>query len=188
MTISEDATNAYYSGNFENALSLYYRILAQDLNNSGNYYNIGLVYENLDELELAVSYYKKSIRLDGANVRSINNLARIYIEEIKDFETAKIYLDRAIEIAPTDAEAYNLYGNLSMLENDFDIAVAYFKKSIVLDEEYFKNYYDIALAYYAQDKIEEAKNNIKKSIELNQNFPKAQELLNEINNSKYPTR
>ena len=52
----------------------------------------------------------------------------------------------------------------------------------------FKNYYDIALAYYAQDKIEEAKNNIKKSIELNQNFPKAQELLNEINNSKYPTR
>ena len=121
-------------------------------------------------------------------MRSINNLARIYIEEIKDLETAKIYLDRAIEIAPTDAEAYNLYGNLSMLENDFDIAVAYFKKSMVLDEEYFKNYYDIALAYYAQDKIEEAKNNIKKSIELNQNFPKAQELLSEINNSKYPTR
>ena len=50
MTISEDATNAYYSGNFENALSLYYRILAQDINNSGNYYNIGLVYENLSGL------------------------------------------------------------------------------------------------------------------------------------------
>ena len=58
------AFNAYYTGNMAEALKLFYQILSEDLNNSINYYNIGLVYESVKELELAVSYYKKSIRLD----------------------------------------------------------------------------------------------------------------------------
>lgn len=178
--IIKSAFSAYYSGNMQEALKLFYKILSDDLNNSINYYNVALVYESLNELELAISYYKKSIRLDGKNVRSMNNLARIYINEIKDFNIAEIYLKQAIEIAPNDAEAYNLFGNVSMLNSDFDLAVNYFKKSILLDENYFKNYYDIAVSYFALKKYDEAKTNLNKSISLNPNFSKAHELLQQI--------
>lgn len=178
--IINNAFQAYYSGNMSEALRLFYTILAEDLNNSVNYYNVGLVYDAIGELELAVSYYKKSIRLNNTNIRSINNLARIYIENIKDYETAKIYLEQAIRFAPDDAEAYNLYGNLSMLNNDFDMAVNYFKKSIFLDEKYFKNYYDLAVANYALNNIEEVRANANKSLELNPDFSKAKELLQQM--------
>ena len=178
--MSECALNAFYTGNLKEALKLYYKILADDLNNSANYYNVALTYEAMNELELAVSYYKKSIRTNNKNVRSIDNLARIYIENIKDFEMAKIYLDKAIEVAPSDAEAYNLYGNISMLENNIDMAIAYFKKSIVLDENYFKNYYDIAVAYFAKGDKESAKTNVEKSIELDSTFSKSHELLEQL--------
>lgn len=178
--ISECATKAYYAGNFEEALKLYYKILANDLKDSTSYYNIALTYESMNELELAVSYYKKSIRINDKNVRSIDNLARIYIENIKDLEIAKIYLNKAIDVAPNDAEAYNLYGNISLIENNIDMAIAYFKKSIVLDEDYFKNYYDIAVAYFAKGDIVAAKTNVNKSIELNPAFSKAEELLQQL--------
>ena len=174
------AFNAYYQGNMQEALKLFYIILAEDLNNSVNYYNVALVYDSLREFELAVSYYKKSIRLDGTNIRSMNNLARIYIEEIKDFEIAKIYLNQAIKTVPNDAEAYNLFGNLCMLENDYELALRYFKKSIILDENYFKNYYDIGVCYYALKEYEEAKTNVKKSLEFNPQFSIANELLQQI--------
>ena len=177
---ANNACKAYYEGNMAKALSLYYKVLAEDLNNSVNYYNIGLVYDSLREFELAVSYYKKSIRVNSANIRSIDNVARIYIDEIKDYNIARTYLDRAIEVAPKDAEAYNLYGNISMLENDFELALNYFKKSIHLDPEYFKNYYDIAVCYYGLKNTDEAIKNAQKSIELNPNFSQAKDFLQQI--------
>ncbi len=177
---SDKANKLYYAGDFKSALSLYYKILAEDIDNSANYYNIALVYEALNELELAISYYKKSIAVNSNNIRSIDNLACIFIDNIKDYKTAELYLDYAIKTEPNDAEAYNLFGNIHMLNNDYKTALAYFKKSIALDKNYFKNYYDIAVAYYGLNKKDEAIKNVKKSIELNPNFPMAKKLLQEI--------
>ena len=62
MSKTDDlATQAYklfYAGKYMNALSIYYQVLALDLNNSVNYYNVALTYEMLGEFELSVSYYK----------------------------------------------------------------------------------------------------------------------------------
>ena len=174
------AGQLYLNGDFYGALRIYYKIISDDLGNSVNYYNIGLTYESVNEMELAVSYYKKSIKINPNNVRSINNLARIYIDVIKDYEIAETYLNHAVKVAPSDAEAYNHLGNLSMLKEDFELASDYFKKSIFLDEKYFKNYYDLAVAQCALNDTQNAKINLEKSIELNPNFPKAHELLHEI--------
>ena len=178
--IVKQANDYFYNAEYKKALSLYYQILSEDLENSGSYYNIGLAYEMLNEFELAVSYYKKSVRINN-NIRSINNLARIYIDVIKNHDIAKEYLDFAIKTAPNDAEAYNLYGNLSCIENDLKLAENYFKKSIFLDENFFKNYYDIANVYYLQKDKENAHNMINKCISLKPDFLPPKELAEKIN-------
>ena len=180
LELSKQAGKLYLSGDFYGALRLYYKVLSDDLGNSVNYYNIGLVYESIQEIELAVSYYKKSIKINPNNVRSINNLARIYIDVVKDCEIAQTYLNHAVEAAPNDPEAYNLLGNIALLKEDYELAFAYLKKAIMLDENYFKNYYDIAIAYCAVNDTANAKLNLEKSISLNPDFPKAHELLQEI--------
>lgn len=177
VKLAQEARDLYSECKFEDALKLYYRILSCDLNNSVNYFNVALTYEMLKEYELAVSYYKKSIRLDDKNVRSINNLARIYVEYVKDIDMAKTYLDYAIKVMPDDAEAYNIYGNISLNDKDYKLAESYFKKSIFLDEGYFKNYYDLAKTLIGQGLKDKAKENLNKSIELMPDFEPAQELL-----------
>ena len=180
--LSIQARDLFAEQKFNEALSLYHIILSKSLNDSMSHYNIAMTYTMLGEYELAVAYYKKSIRLDGKNIRSVNNLAAIYINYVKDLDIAKQYLDYAIKIAPNDAEAYNHYGRISFVNKDFDLAEKYYKKSIFLDSDYYRNYYDISKVYIELNKNQEAAEALKKSIELNPEFKEAAELLSRINN------
>jgi len=179
MELATEANNYFFKGEYKKALSIYYRLLSDDLDNTVNYYNIGITYEMLNEYELAVSYYKKSIRINNY-IRSIDNLARIYIDVIKDFNIAKEYLDFAIKSAPNDAEAYNLYSRICIADNDYEMAEIYLKKSIFYDEKFFKNYYDIAYVYYELNNKEKAEENVKKCIDLKNDYTPAKELAEKI--------
>lgn len=179
IKLATEANNLFFSGEYKKALSIYYKILSEDIDNSTNYYNIGITYEMLNEYELAVSYYKKSIRINNY-IRSVDNLARIYIDVIKDFNIAKEYLDFAIKSVPNDAEAYNLYSRICVADKDYDMAEKYLKKSIFYDDKFFKNYYDIASVYYELKNKEKADENIKKCIELNNSYAPAKELAEQI--------
>ena len=175
--MSVQAKDLFVQQQYKEALSLYYGILSQELDDSMSHYNVALTYTMLGEYELAVAYYKKSIRLDDKNVRALNNLAAIYIDYVKDLEIAKQYLDYIIQIAPNDAEAYNHYGKISFLNDELDIAEKYYQKSIFLDPDYYKNYYDISKVYVKLNKNPEAIEYLKKSINLNPDFKEASEQL-----------
>jgi len=180
IQIATDANQLFAQGKYTEALKLYYLILSKDLNNSVNYCNIGITYEVLSEPELAIAFYKKAIDIDKTNIRAINNLARIYVDIAKDYDTAAKYLDYTIKIAPNDAEAYNTYGNLNLIKEDFKMAETYLKKSIFLDENFFKNYFDLAKVYIKTEDKTKAKENLHKCLELNPNFTPAEELLENI--------
>lgn len=180
VELSTEASNLFMQGKYYDALSIYLNILSQNFNESGIHGNIGMTYEMLGEYELAVAHYKKSIRLNENNVRSVDNLARVYINLLKDFEIASQYLDHSIKIAPNDAEAYNLYGNLYYLKQDYEMAERYFNKSIQLDNDFFKNYYDLAITLKSQKKNQEALEAAKKSHELRPDYVDAVNLIKEL--------
>ena len=180
VEIATKANKLFAQGDYAEALKLYFLVLSKDLNNSVNYCNIGITYEIFSENELAIAFYKKAIDLDVKNIRAINNLARIYIDVAKDYDTAVKYLDYVIEICPNDAEAYNTYSILHYIKDEYDMAETYLKKSIFLDDEFFKNYYDIANVYYKKGELEKAKTNLQKCLELNPNFAPASELMKNL--------
>lgn len=180
VQIATEANKLFAEGKYSEALSLYLTVLSKDLSNSVSYCNIGIVYEVLSEFELAIAFYKKAIGLNDKNIRAINNLARIYADIVKDCDTASKYLDYAIKTSPDDAEAYNIYGNIHFVQNEYKKAKIYLKKSIFLDEKFFKNYYDIAKVFIKTEELQKAKENLEKCLKLNPEFTPASELLNSI--------
>ena len=178
--LTNKATKCYYKNNLKEALSLFLQALSLDINNSYSYYNLGLTYDALKEYELAIANYKKAIALNPYDVRSVNNVAWIYFENIKDEDTATKYLNYAIQIMPNDAEAYNIYGNIYFKKEDFKTAILYFKKAIKFDKNYAKNYYDISKAYIGIEDFKNAKKTIETCIQINSNYPLAKDLLVEI--------
>ncbi len=178
--LSLKASELFVNGQYTEALKIYYTILATDLNNSSYNYNVGVICSFLNDIELAVAFYKKAIRLDEKNIRAINNLASLYVHRIKDFNIAAEYLDYVIKIAPNDPEAYNTYGNICLYKNDFEKAKLYLKKAIMLDENYFGNHYDLARAFIGLEQKTDAKKELKKCTKLNPNYKPAFELLDSL--------
>ena len=105
----ETALKYYNNGKYQEALKLYYQILLEDFENYSSYYNIGLIYDITGEIELAIAFYNKAVKLNKNDIRSMNNLARIYLD-LNEIQALEL-LDRIIQIEPLDAEAYNTYGN-----------------------------------------------------------------------------
>ncbi len=175
-----EAGELFAKGEFVEALKIYYRLLSNDINNSANYYNAGCACGALGDIELAVAFYKRAIRLDETNIRAINNLASIYVYNIKDFGIAIQYLDYVIKIAPNDAEAFNIYGNIYLSKKDYKKAQMYFRKAIQFDENYFKNHYDMACALIGLEKNIAAKEALEKCLKIYPNYEPALELLKTI--------
>ena len=172
--------DSYFKQDFQKALMYYLQALALDVNNSVAYYNLGLTYDAMREYELAVAHYKKAIAINPNDIRSANNIAWVFFENIKDIDTACKYLDYAIQIAPNDAEAYNVYGNIYYSKKDYKLAVSYFKKAVTFDKKYAKNHYDIAKAYIGLEKYTDAYKSIKSCLKINPNYPLANDLLKSI--------
>jgi len=176
----QKASELFAKGEYTEALKIYYSILALDLNNSSYHYNVGVTCSALGDIELAVAFYKRAIRLDEKNVRAINNLASVYIYSLQDFDIATQYLDYVIKIAPNDAEAYNAYGNIYLFKEDYKKAEMYFKKALLLDENFFKNHFDIARAYVGLKQKAKAKKAVNKCLEMFPNYEPALNLKNSL--------
>ena len=81
--------------------------------------------------------------------------------------------EKAVELNPKDAEAYN---NLSVSLNElgrFNDAIVNSMKSISLKPDYAEAYYNMGIAFQELGKLNEAEVNFKRAIDLKKGFSKA---------------
>ena len=68
------ANTAYNSGNYEDAVGLYQKILDADMESVPVYYNMGNAYYKMREYPKAIYYYEKALKLDPSNEEVKTNL------------------------------------------------------------------------------------------------------------------
>ncbi len=93
----------------------------------------------------------------------------------KDYDNAKLYYEKAIEINPKFSKAYFSLASLYDINfKKYNIAKKNYEKAIEINPKYSKAYYNLAilLKNHFQD-YENAKENYEKAIELNPNFKEA---------------
>jgi hypothetical protein len=97
-----------------------------------------------------------------------------------DREQARQNYHKAIELCPGYIRPYELLGNLFRKENQKDTAISYFKKAAELGTRNHKLYYLLASLQFQKGDLDEADRNIKKSLSIRGNYPKALKLNREI--------
>ena len=70
----DQANTAYNSGNYEDAVELYQKILNTDMESVPVYYNMGNAYYKMHEYPKAIYYYEKALKLDPSNEDARTNL------------------------------------------------------------------------------------------------------------------
>ena len=108
----------------------------------------------------------------------------VHYRTLGDFDSdrkqARQNYQKAIDLCPGYIRPYELLGNLYRKENQKDTAITYFKKAAELGTRNHKLYYMLARLLFQKGDLDEADRNIKKSLGIRGNYPKALKLNREI--------
>ena len=91
--------NDYYTLEYEKATNIFDKIIKLNPNSYRAYYNLGIAYFNLGQIENAKNSFNSALKIKPDYKYCLYNLGLVY-EDIKNYEEALKYYEQAIEIDP----------------------------------------------------------------------------------------
>ncbi len=126
--------------------------------------NFAEAYLELYFLTQNLDYLKKSIKLKPSLYLSYLYLIKYSIEN-KQLDNVDTYIKKAITLCNFDYRLWYYAGLFNFLNNDFSYdTLSYFKKSMLLNKSFIKNYYFIGRIYYIKNNFLSAYTYLKKAI------------------------
>lgn len=107
---------------------------------------LGLAYMNLEQLDKAMAFNNRAIKVNPAHYTSINNIGVILFKQNKPRE-AITYFETALKINPNWRDPAGNIGSCYGVLGDYTKAIEWFKRAIEIDPSYAPNYYFIAVSY-----------------------------------------
>lgn len=140
-------------------------------------YNLGLFYINSNNIEEAIKYFVKALSLDARFYQAWNMLGLSHASRGRLDEAVKAYL-KSLEINPQFSEVHNNLGTVYQEMGLLDKAESSFKAALN-DATYVNREspaYNLARLYVLQNRLDEALNNVQKSIQFKPRFAMAHDL------------
>ena len=107
--LARRAESAYQSGDLDQALADYTKIIELDPKNTDAYYSRAIVYEDKGNLDQAISDYTQVLALDAKYVRAVYNRGILYHKQGKLDQAIADYT-KAMELDLTSPRPYNNRG------------------------------------------------------------------------------
>jgi len=140
-------------------------IIPEKETNSTYYYTKGLVCHNHKNIQKAIEYYEKSLKLNKRDANAHFNLAVAY-DDSGNEELALKHYEKAINYNPYFPDAFYNLGCFYFDKKNYQKAAEYFRKTIELDEYFPDAYNNLALCYVYQQLYDIALEYIEKCILL----------------------
>ncbi len=134
------------------------------------------------DMDKARQQAKALIRMGNFNGKII--LARIYLKEEKNDSALVLYnqMEKEINDDPKYYNFYNTYGYLLLGQKQYDKAIEKFKKQVELAPDKANPYDSLGDAYRAAGRIEEAKAQYRKALQIDPQFESSRKKLEELQN------
>ena len=160
-------------------ISLYKDAIAKDRNFWEAYYNLGIVYFNTKQYELALSQFNKIIQALPNFDKPYYGRGLIY-EKQKKYDLALNDFKKVTEFNPNDPKPYYYLGKISILNNKFKEAKEYLDHSAELNPEYAPTEYEYGNLLVAQKNVRGSIVNYRRAVDLEPTNNKYRQTLGEI--------
>ena len=142
-------------GHYDSALSILKELEAIEPDNTDIKYTLGAVYSSLSQPREAIRYLQEA-SADGFELNIIySNMAEEYTK-LEDFDSAKRYYKKALDIEPSDSQVINnLYITYDRLEQ-YDEAITYFDEFVTRHPYSEWGWNSLGLAYSSLGLYEKA--------------------------------
>ena len=154
----------YQQGNLQEARTSFERALAQtgnenitDRERSTIQVNLGKVYRDLEQMELAQQAFRRAVVLDPANAQAHNNLGNIQYR-LGNCSEAEYELSQAASLAPTSLSSVSQLAIVLFECGNVAGSIPEFERALSLDGAVFAPplYTYLARAYLEQGRLDEA--------------------------------
>jgi protein O-GlcNAc transferase len=135
-------------------------------------YEKAVIHYQSGHLQQAEEICKKILLKRPHYIYALHLLSAIYCQ-LRNYYNAEKYLQKAVELDPNNADAYNNLGIISKEEGRLDEAVIYLKKAICLDTKNALAYNNLGAVFQEKEKYDEALTLFQKALQLNPGFSDA---------------
>ncbi|MBN2244837.1 MAG: tetratricopeptide repeat protein [Candidatus Aminicenantes bacterium] len=130
-------------------------------------------------LDKTLENYGDYIKDKATSLRAFAGLGEVYLQK-QDFEKAREYLTKALEISPEDeVTAYNV-GQLFFSNQRPDDAIKFYKLAVQIKADWPKPYLRLGYAYLNKSDFDHALENFNKFIEMDPDNPEVPQIRNII--------
>ena len=183
--ILEEGIALQHRGLYNDALQRYKVVerMYQKLNNydklSASYHQIGRIYEFNYELDKAFEFYVKSFKIDckrnnKVGVASSYHQIGIIFQEKRNLKAARKYYNKALSIYKSlnnhenIVSSYAQLGRLNWLEEEYDLAIDWYRKVLVVGnpEEKAASYLNMSYIYMQKGELEKAEEYAEQSLNI----------------------
>lgn len=136
---------------------------------SGIFYNLGITYEKLKDLEMAENSYLKAYEYAPEEVDSMYNLGLVYIEK-KEYNKAIQCFDKVLETDANDSNSYFNLGIANFKKGDLIEAMDNFQRTVDLNDEDLYAHFYMGNIYKEFGDNESAASEFKKVLEISPDY------------------
>ena len=146
-------------------------------------YNLmGLILSAQNEVDKALEYYEKGIKIDPNFATIYNNLGLLFTNDRIDNIKAENCYKKSISLNYKNPEAHNNLGTLYKSLDKLEEAISCFEKAVSIDPKFFHSYHNLGNTYTSMGNFPEAKKNFKKAIKISPTHTNSHRTLSRIIN------
>lgn len=170
-----------YHSNQNHKVSIVDFLQAVELNKdyAEAYYNLGVTYGELGEVENAKKAYIEALRINNNYPTAQNNLGQILFMQ-GDFNASISHFERAVEFKKDFAEAYYNLGNAYLSLGSLHDAIKFLKKAIEIKIDFADAYNNLGIAYLRTGEQKLAKEFFENAIALFPSYASAHHNLSSV--------
>ncbi len=128
------------------------------------YFMVANLLDDMNILDSAIFYYKKSVEIDNNNAVAYSNIGAAYIR-LEQFDSAIVYCSRAVGIDPEYENANINLGLAFYSKGKFDSSIFYLLKAIMIEPENSRTYFRVACSYALNNQPEQSISFLKQAYE-----------------------
>jgi len=157
---------------FNEAIEEFKQALEIDKNDAACYYNLSLLYCDIEDYRKAKEAYSKTVEIDSSYETPFNNYGPVY-ERIKAWDLAGDEYAKILRLIPEDTKAHCGLGNVFREKGQWERAIVEYGKSIALDPLAEKAHFGLAKIYQAQGDLDRSQEQYTITVNLAPDNPRA---------------
>ncbi len=164
--IADDPQNDIYKEKREEVLADYEQLSKRKKYNAADYYNLGLLYEQVGGKEEAMRFYTKAVQMQPDHEQALSKLADLY-KDSGNYKLAMELYEHLEHYHPRNASGYLNMGLILNALGDQEKARQLYLKVIDLDPENGDANFNLGYISESQGELSEAVNYYEKAVEDN---------------------